>query len=227
VVWEGTLPYYGALTQFLAPGNAINIAGSGYTTGWESLNLPIVSIELGFLNGNTGTSYSTVLHLSNRRGRYSPAAFLRPNMQHGQYQGGGPAIGARGIVWGEMAAVSGETIYSEEANAAAEDYRQKQAADAAAQAPYQSRYATAEQLDVRDQQRQARQDQAAMMRQTLDRARRAEVARQRREGIGPPKGPGEVIGAMPPAASRLEETDQNAGLTPMPGGEGEPVAANP
>jgi hypothetical protein len=115
VVIEGTLPYYGALTQFLAPGNSVNIAASGYTTGWEAANLPIVSMELGFLNGNSGTSYSTLLHLSNRRGRYSSAAFLRPNMQHGQYQGG-ETIGARGIVWGEMAAVSGETTYDMGAN---------------------------------------------------------------------------------------------------------------
>jgi hypothetical protein len=225
IVWEGTLPYYGALTQFLAPGNSINIAGSGYTTGWESLALPIVSIELGFLNGNTGTSYSTVLHLSNRRGRYSPAAFLRPNMQHGQYTAG-TTIGARGIAWGGIAAVSGETMYDEGANAAAEDYRQQQAADAATQAPYRSRYATTEQLEQRDVQRQARQDQAASMRRTLDRARRAEVARQRREGVGAPKGPAEIIAAMPEAATRLEEAPAaEPGLTPMPGGE--ETAANP
>lgn len=93
VVVEGTVPYNGLLTGYIAPGQAVSIAGSGYTTGWESLALPVVSAEIAFQPGPSGTSYLTTLHLSNRRGRYSSENFLRPNitgMQLGADQGIGP-----------------------------------------------------------------------------------------------------------------------------------------
>ncbi len=95
VVVEGTVPYYGLLTQYLtigASGQAVSIAGNdtvhSYTTGWESLNLPVVSVEVAFQSGAEGTSYAMVLHLSNRRGRFNSDQFLRPNVT-GQQLGGG------------------------------------------------------------------------------------------------------------------------------------------
>jgi hypothetical protein len=84
VVVEGVVPYHGLLSAYLAPGQAVSIAGTSggtpYTTGWESLALPVVSVELRFQTGPEGTSYHTTLHVSNRRGRYSAENFLRPSI---------------------------------------------------------------------------------------------------------------------------------------------------
>jgi hypothetical protein len=87
VVVEGQVPYAGLLTTFLtcgATGQAISITGNdsvnSYVTGWETLALPVVAVELIFNNGPDGTSYSTNLQLSNRRGRFTADAFLRPNI---------------------------------------------------------------------------------------------------------------------------------------------------
>ena len=82
-VVEGTVPYYGLLSQFLVVGSSgqgVSVTGSTYTTGWEGLNLPVVSVELVNNNGPDGTSYTTNLQLSNRRGRYTADQFLRPNI---------------------------------------------------------------------------------------------------------------------------------------------------
>lgn len=95
VVVEGTLPYYGLLTTYLTPGSggqAVSIAGSGYTTGYESLALPVVSAEVHFQSGPVGTSYAMALHLSNRRGRFTSENFLRPNVSSAQL-GTGDAFG--------------------------------------------------------------------------------------------------------------------------------------
>jgi hypothetical protein len=101
VVVEGTVPYYGLLTTYLtvgSTGQAISIAGNGYTTGWESLSLPIVSVEIAFQSGPQGTSYAMGLHLSNRRGRFNADQFLRPNVTGAQlggssiFGGGAPNI---------------------------------------------------------------------------------------------------------------------------------------
>lgn len=97
VVVEGSIPYYGLLTTYLtigATGQAVSIAGSGYTTGWESLNLPVVSVEVAFQSGAEGTSYAMALHLSNRRGRFNSDQFLRPSVQAQQLGGGGSFGGA-------------------------------------------------------------------------------------------------------------------------------------
>ena len=99
VVVEGTVPYYGLNTTYLAPGQAVSITGSGYTTGWESLSLPVVSVEIAFHAGESGaTSYEMALGVSNRRGLYSSGNFLRPNIQGASYGGessmaiGGPLM---------------------------------------------------------------------------------------------------------------------------------------
>jgi hypothetical protein len=97
VVVEGTVPYQGLLSAYLTPGKAVSIAGtsgaSPYVTGWEALALPVVSAEIRFQPGPEGTSYQTILHLSNRRGRYAAENFLRPNIT-------GMAIGTDGEVFG-------------------------------------------------------------------------------------------------------------------------------
>jgi hypothetical protein len=81
VVVEGTVPYYGIPgAAYLAPGQSVSIAGSGYTTGWETLNLPVIACDVIFQNAESGTWYQTVLQLSNRRGRFSAAQFLRPRV---------------------------------------------------------------------------------------------------------------------------------------------------
>ena len=101
VVVEGTIPYYGLLTTYLtigASGQAISIAGNdtvhAYTTGWETLNLPVVSVEVAFQSGSEGTSYAMALHVSNRRGRYNSDQFLRPNVTGMQLGGGTGVFGA-------------------------------------------------------------------------------------------------------------------------------------
>jgi len=78
VVVEGTIGYLGLATTYLAPGQAVSITGNGYTTGYESVALPVASIDIQFNPGPGGTSYVSTLHLSNRRARYSGDVFIRP-----------------------------------------------------------------------------------------------------------------------------------------------------
>jgi hypothetical protein len=101
VVVEGVLPYLSLpAASYLSPGQAISIAGTSgstaYTTGWESLALPIVSLEIVFQPGSQGTSYSVAFHLSNRRGRYSYSNYLRPNITGAQF-GSESTITAAGV----------------------------------------------------------------------------------------------------------------------------------
>jgi hypothetical protein len=78
VVVEGTIAYLDLPTFYLTPGQAVSITGSGYTTGYESVALPVASIEIQFNAGPEGTSYFSTLHLSNRQARYAGAVFMRP-----------------------------------------------------------------------------------------------------------------------------------------------------
>jgi hypothetical protein len=95
VVVEGTIPYFGLSTTYLtcgSSGQAVSVTGSTYTTGWESLSLPVVSVELTKNDGPDGTSYTTHLHISNRRGRYTADQFLRPGIMGHQLGLDGPTI---------------------------------------------------------------------------------------------------------------------------------------
>ena len=88
VVIEGSLPYLGMPgTTWLAPGHCVSIAGNDFTTGWESISIPVVSVDVVFQTGAAGTSYVTTLQLSNRRTPYDAANFLRPNMKGGWIAG--------------------------------------------------------------------------------------------------------------------------------------------
>lgn len=78
VIVEGTIGYLGLATTYLAPGQAVSITGNGYTTGYESVALPVASIDIQFNPGPEGTSYVATLHLSNRKARYTGDIFARP-----------------------------------------------------------------------------------------------------------------------------------------------------
>ncbi len=101
VVVEGKLDYLGLPTLYLTPGQAVSIAGAGYTTGYESLALPVSSIEVMFHPGPDGTSYYSSLELSNRRQRYSGEVYTRPaapgQMLGGEFGSGYAEAWDRGI----------------------------------------------------------------------------------------------------------------------------------
>jgi hypothetical protein len=85
VVVEGSVQYLGLATTYLTPGQSVSITGNGYTTGFETLQtspmpagLPVSSAEVIFNWGPGGTSYVTVLNLSNRKQRYTGEIFTRP-----------------------------------------------------------------------------------------------------------------------------------------------------
>jgi hypothetical protein len=97
VAYEGSIPYYGLLSDVLAIGHALNIAGNGYDTGWESLAVPIVSVDLQYQERGGATHYVTTLSFSNRRAPFSGAALQRPAMTGAPF---GLADGAVGLASG-------------------------------------------------------------------------------------------------------------------------------
>jgi hypothetical protein len=78
-VVEGDATYLGLLTDALLPGHAINLPGEGYTSGWESIDIPIARCGLEFNDGKAAVPVTTSVHLSNRRMPYSGEAFFRPS----------------------------------------------------------------------------------------------------------------------------------------------------
>jgi hypothetical protein len=77
-VLDGSIVYHGLDQQVLTPGLAVAIAGHGYTTGWEALNIPILAVDITW-NSGVQTMYTTVLNCSNRRAQLSSSAFMRPD----------------------------------------------------------------------------------------------------------------------------------------------------
>lgn len=75
---EGEVSYLGLLASVLLPGHAVNLPGNGYTTGWESVDLPIQRVTLEYQSGRSPVSYTTSLSLSNRRVPFNGEALLRP-----------------------------------------------------------------------------------------------------------------------------------------------------
>jgi hypothetical protein len=95
IVVEGSLPYLGLpALDWLFPGRTVSIHGQDFTTGWETLRLPVVAVEVEFNNSPVGTSYTTTLQLSNRRTPYDAANFLRPNVSTQMFGGGAGVFGA-------------------------------------------------------------------------------------------------------------------------------------
>jgi hypothetical protein len=104
VVVEGTIGYLGLATAYMTPGQAVSIAGNGYTTGYESISnyggnngIAVASLEVAFNPGAGGTSYVSTLHLSNRKQRYTSEIFIRPAVR-GQQLGGSLGAGY-GAAW--------------------------------------------------------------------------------------------------------------------------------
>jgi hypothetical protein len=77
-VVEGEIVVHDLFEAGLTFGTAANVAGNGFTTGWESAALPILETTLTW-NSGTGTHYTTTLHCSNRRSHYTSSAYLRPD----------------------------------------------------------------------------------------------------------------------------------------------------
>jgi hypothetical protein len=80
VVYEGSIPYFGLLSSALTIGHKLNIAGNGYSTGWSSLNLPVIAVDLEYRERQGGTSLVTTLTFSNRRAPFSGASLQRPGV---------------------------------------------------------------------------------------------------------------------------------------------------
>ncbi len=116
VVVEGTIGYLGLATNYLTPGQAVSITGSTYTTGYESLALPVAAIDIQFNPGPGGTSYISTLHLSNRQARYSGDVFVRPAVT-GQQLGLASASGNYGA-YEHMAPATGTADVPPAPNAA-------------------------------------------------------------------------------------------------------------
>jgi hypothetical protein len=81
VVFEGTVSYYGLLASALSLGHKLDITGNGYSTGWESLAVPVIAVDLEYRERSGATSYITTLTFSNRRAPFSGAALQRPAMR--------------------------------------------------------------------------------------------------------------------------------------------------
>lgn len=82
VVFEGTVPYHGLIAGMLNFGNAVTLTGSDFTTGLESIPLPVIEAILDFHEDETGaTSYTMALNCSNRRQRYSADVFTKPPLR--------------------------------------------------------------------------------------------------------------------------------------------------
>ncbi len=80
VVYEGSIPYYGCLDTPLVWGHALEILGSTYATGWETLAIPIIGVDLEYCERSGATNYVTTLTFSNRRAPFTGAALQRPNV---------------------------------------------------------------------------------------------------------------------------------------------------
>jgi len=80
VVYEGSIPYYGLLATPLLVGHALNILGSTYATGWETLAMPIIAVDLEYCERSGAANYVTTLTFSNRRAPFTGAALQRPNV---------------------------------------------------------------------------------------------------------------------------------------------------
>jgi hypothetical protein len=95
---EGTVEYRGLYTATQDPtgGHLLNIAGNGYTTGDESLNIPVRAYSVRYLTEGGGLNYRTTLRCSNRQDPRTGEGFY----QHLSVLGGGAQWGAAGVVTG-------------------------------------------------------------------------------------------------------------------------------
>jgi hypothetical protein len=94
IVLEGTIPYFGLLSDALLIGHSLDITGNSYDTGWEDASIPIIAVDLEYNERAGATHYTTTLTFSNRRAAFSGAALQRPAMT-GQPLGSETALGIR------------------------------------------------------------------------------------------------------------------------------------
>src|SRR5208337_263274 len=65
-VVEGSLTYYGKQATFFLLGNAVNIAGATYTTGYEAIAAPARSVVLDYMPDGGGLEWITRINFSTR-----------------------------------------------------------------------------------------------------------------------------------------------------------------
>jgi hypothetical protein len=70
-VIEGSLVYFGKQSTFFALGQAVNITGATYTTGYEAINAPARSVVLDFKPDGGAVSWVTQIGFSTRMKPYS------------------------------------------------------------------------------------------------------------------------------------------------------------
>ena len=96
-VVEGTIVYHGLFKPALTFGLGISVTGSTYMTGWESLNIPIVAVDLTW-NSRSPWHYTTTMAVSNRRSHLTTGALLPPSRPTDQADLGFANSGAQGNV---------------------------------------------------------------------------------------------------------------------------------
>lgn len=84
-VIEGTVSYKGAYTTVYDPtgGHKLNIAGNGYTTGDESINIPVRAVTVRYQNEPSGVLYTTDMQCSTRRDPRTGESFFQSLSQLG------------------------------------------------------------------------------------------------------------------------------------------------
>ena len=118
---EGQVTFLGLYTPALTMGIALNIAGNGYTTGWESSAIaavPVVECQLEYGTGpGNATSWITTMKCSNRMAHFDADQFLKPDRTGMGFDFGNAAqtlgqaaIGTRAAAGGATEAAGGSTI---------------------------------------------------------------------------------------------------------------------
>jgi hypothetical protein len=102
-VIEGSLVYYGKQATFFTLGQAINITGNGYTTGYEAINAPARSIVLDFLPDGGAVQWQTRIQFSTRMKPYcGDRLYAHPS--YGSQRAMGSAFGGLSGAWGQATA---------------------------------------------------------------------------------------------------------------------------
>ncbi len=82
---EATIPFALLDTRWFTPGQAIQLTGGTYTTGYESIKVPVLEVRVEFSMPGRGCKYRTTIRASNRRGAYSEAIYQRPVREPGLF----------------------------------------------------------------------------------------------------------------------------------------------
>ena len=77
---EGSLTYYGKAAPFFVLGNALNITGNGYTTGYEAISAAAKSVVIDWLPTEGATQWTTRINFSTRMKPFSgDRLYAHPN----------------------------------------------------------------------------------------------------------------------------------------------------